>query len=49
MADIFDEVTDELRQDLLEIFKKISKYLIISIALVILVVCAYKILEYNEK
>ena len=49
MADIFDEVTEELRQDQIKsIWKKYKKFVFIIIFLILLAVSSYKGYEYFE-
>ena len=49
MADIFDEVTDELRQDQLKfLWRKYNRYILFAIIIVILFTCAFKFYEYRE-
>ena len=51
MADIFDEVSEELKQDqLIQIWKKYSKYIFILIILLILSICSYQgYIIWNKK
>ncbi len=49
MADIFDEVTEELRQDQLKnLWKKYNKFIFIVITFVILFIGAFKFFEYRN-
>ena len=49
MADIFDEVTDELRQDQLKgLWKKYNKFIFITIIFVGLFIGAFKFYEYRK-
>ena len=49
MADIFDEVTEELRQDQFkEIWKKYQKLIFLSLFLIITLVGGYKGYEYYK-
>ena len=51
MADIFDEVSEELKQDqLIQIWKKYSKYIFIVTILLILSICSYQgYIIWNKK
>lgn len=51
MADIFDEVSEELKQDrLIQIWKKFSKYIISSFVITILTILSYQLfLNWSEK
>ena len=51
MADIFDEVSEELKQDrLLQIWKKFSKLIIAFFAIIIISICSYQLyLNWIEK
>ncbi len=49
MADIFDEVTEELRQDQLKkIWKKYNKYFITIIFLIVIIIGSFKFYEYRK-
>ena len=49
MADIFDEVTEELRQDQLKvIWKKYNKLFFIVILIVVLIIGSFKFYEYHK-
>ena len=51
MADIFDEVSEELKQDrLIQIWKKFSKYIISFFVITILTILSYQLfLNWSEK
>ena len=51
MADIFDEVSEELKQDqLIQLWKKYSKFIITLFILLVLSVSTYKVyMIWNEK
>jgi hypothetical protein len=51
MADIFDEVSEELKQDrILQIWKKFSKLIITFFAIIIISICSYQLyLNWIEK
>ncbi len=51
MADIFDEVSEELKQDrLVQIWKKFSKFIISFLVIIIISIFSYQIyLNWNEK
>ena len=51
MADIFDEVSEELKQDrLVQIWKKNSKYIILFFLIVIVLIISFQLfLNWSEK
>jgi hypothetical protein len=51
MADIFDEVSEELKQDrILQIWKKFSKFIISTLVIIIISICSYQLyLNWIEK